>query len=530
MRTAHGCPAALPLQRSGSEGATRVSPTGSSAARKRPCYPKWAASPHAAFRAQLLAPRKGFDRRRLTYALLLSLLLHTLLLRLTFDGQGLGFPSLTFFWQDRRVAVSELRVLVLPVPDPAPTGAPVAEPLEQATATRIDSGLRSSSRSRAPVKGSAEVAIAPKPARAKAKQSADARLGVAPTEAPVPAPPSGDVALPQPIPPLPLIAVERTVLDTWVVPTQPEPAPIVAAAPSAGDRAQARVDPEPSEGVVGAMKPDASAQDQRKAEQLEAARQEAARQEAARQEAARQEAARQEAARQEAARQEAARQEAARQEAARQEAARQKPARQDTARQDAARQDAARQDAARQDAARQDAARQDAARQEAARRGEQEAAERREATLRAIGRQLDEEAAKREAAAGPARQSPSLPYSLSSARRYRLFGRTDPNAEIVRYAETWSRKIELSFTFDMWREVVNRPHTDPVVIVAVRSDGSLESVTFAKSTGVPAIDEAIRRIVDSQKPYLPFPPELARDYDVIEIRRNWHFDVAVRLY
>ena len=26
------------------------------------------------------------------------------------------------------------------------------------------------------------------------------------------------------------------------------------------------------------------------------------------------------------------------------------------------------------------------------------------------------------------------------------------------------------------------------------------------------------------------PPELARDYDVIEIRRSWHFDMAVRLY
>jgi hypothetical protein len=47
---------------------------------------------------------------------------------------------------------------------------------------------------------------------------------------------------------------------------------------------------------------------------------------------------------------------------------------------------------------------------------------------------------------------------------------------------------------------------------------------------VAAIDEAIRRIVDSQKPYQVFPPALAREYDVIEIRRTWHFDVAIRLY
>ena len=50
------------------------------------------------------------------------------------------------------------------------------------------------------------------------------------------------------------------------------------------------------------------------------------------------------------------------------------------------------------------------------------------------------------------------------------------------------------------------------------------------SSGVAEIDEAVRRIVESQLPYQPFPPALAREYDVIEIRRTWHFDVAVRLY
>jgi TonB family protein len=69
-----------------------------------------------------------------------------------------------------------------------------------------------------------------------------------------------------------------------------------------------------------------------------------------------------------------------------------------------------------------------------------------------------------------------------------------------------------------------------VVTVAVRSDGSVESVTFVLSSGVPEVDEAIRRIVQSHQHYQAFPPALARDYDVVEIRRTWHFDVAVRLY
>ncbi len=55
-------------------------------------------------------------------------------------------------------------------------------------------------------------------------------------------------------------------------------------------------------------------------------------------------------------------------------------------------------------------------------------------------------------------------------------------------------------------------------------------MTFVRSSGVAAIDDAIRRIVLSQTPYLPFQPALARDFDVIEIRRTWHIDTAIRLY
>jgi TonB family protein len=84
-------------------------------------------------------------------------------------------------------------------------------------------------------------------------------------------------------------------------------------------------------------------------------------------------------------------------------------------------------------------------------------------------------------------------------------------------------------TFDMVRDAVKRPHTDPLVTVALRSDGSVESVTFVRSSGVADIDEGIRRIVQSQMPYPAFPPGLAREFDVIEIRRTWHFDMAIRL-
>lgn len=140
---------------------------------------------------------------------------------------------------------------------------------------------------------------------------------------------------------------------------------------------------------------------------------------------------------------------------------------------------------------------------------------------------LNEEADRRDAAARAANQ---LPCSLSTARRARLFGRTDPNAELILYAEAWARKIQMNMTLDLVREAAKQPHTQPVVTVAIRSDGSVELVSFVSSSGVPALGEGITRIVQSQANYPAFSPALARQCDVVEIRRTWHFDVAVRLY
>lgn len=264
----------------------------------------------------------------------------------------------------------------------------------------------------------------------------------------------------------------------------------------------------------------------------EAVKQETARQQAADVETARLEAAKQEQARQQAARVEAARQEAAKQELAGREAAKREEARQEAVRQEAARQEAARQNAARQETARQDMARQETARQELAKK-EQALAERaaqesaREDRLRQIGKQLDLERSQRENAVNRQANSP-LPIASSLRRRW-MFGRADPDGDLVLYADAMSRKIELNMTIDMVRELVKQPHTQPMVTVAVRADGSVEKVTFEVSSGVPALDDAIRKVIASQAPYGAFSPSLARQYDVIEIRRTWVFDYAIRL-
>ena len=462
------------------------------------------------------APAGRAPSRRLNTALLGSLLVHALLLSLTF-GQGEGLPGLSLPWQARRGDAPDLRVLlqaepgaVAPLPLPRPD---VERPADSATP----------------------------PATAQADD-------VASLKTLLPAGVADDISPTAPIGP-PRLTAQRPDMATWAVAAASAvPTAVVATLPAAsspsvealrcaGDALRAPSDRETretGERAVELAQLDAERQQakaapaaviaafasasspaveplRRAAESLRAPADRERAVDLAQLDSARLDA-----------QQSAQRLEAARQEAARAEAARQDAARQEAARQDAARAEAGRQEAARQAAAKA-AAQLEAGRIEAAKLAAVQAeAEQREARLRAIGKQLDEEAVRRDAA----RQQPNW----TPARRGRLFGRTDANDELVLYAEAWARKIQLNMAFELAREAVKQPHTDPIVTVAVRSDGSVESITFVRSSGVPAVDDAVRRIVQSQEHYPAFSPALLRDYDVVEIRRTWHFDMAIRLY
>ena len=68
-----------------------------------------------------------------------------------------------------------------------------------------------------------------------------------------------------------------------------------------------------------------------------------------------------------------------------------------------------------------------------------------------------------------------------------------------------------------------------MVVVALRSDGSVEDVTIIRSSGRADLDEAVKRIVRVNAPYAAFPPNIAAKYDVIEIRRIWNFDETLKI-
>lgn len=123
------------------------------------------------------------------------------------------------------------------------------------------------------------------------------------------------------------------------------------------------------------------------------------------------------------------------------------------------------------------------------------------------------------------------PPPAENRRRRTLFGRTETDLVARMYAESWKQRVESNAAFDVLRAAKSiGPYQNPTVTVAMRSDGSVESVTINQSSGVPEVDAAVRRIILLLAPFPTFPRDLALDYDVIEIRRIWTFDTAVRLF
>ncbi|MGV3742929.1 MAG: hypothetical protein ACO1NO_11535 [Burkholderiaceae bacterium] len=113
-----------------------------------------------------------------------------------------------------------------------------------------------------------------------------------------------------------------------------------------------------------------------------------------------------------------------------------------------------------------------------------------------------------------------------SARRRTLFGRAHDDIVLKMYIDDWEKRIEKSAAETQQPET--KAAAPPLVTVSVRSDGSVENIAIDRSGSQPELDQAIREIV-GRAAQTAFPRDLARRYDVIEIRRVWDFSSRLRL-
>ena len=118
---------------------------------------------------------------------------------------------------------------------------------------------------------------------------------------------------------------------------------------------------------------------------------------------------------------------------------------------------------------------------------------------------------------------------IPSGVKHSIFGSKNGDVDLNLYIKSWRQKIERNGRLNYAQSAKDRMHADPIVMVSIRSDGSVESITVLRSSGRPEMDEAVRRIVTVNAPYSVFPPSLARKFDVIDIRQVWIFDESLRV-
>jgi TonB family protein len=115
------------------------------------------------------------------------------------------------------------------------------------------------------------------------------------------------------------------------------------------------------------------------------------------------------------------------------------------------------------------------------------------------------------------------------ARRRLVAGAAERSVPLRMYIDSFRQKIERNGALNGGQLPADRVRIDPVVSVALRSDGSVEDVLIVRSSGHAALDQAVRRIVRLNERYAAFPPNVAEHYDVIEIRRIWSFADGLKL-
>jgi periplasmic protein TonB len=110
-------------------------------------------------------------------------------------------------------------------------------------------------------------------------------------------------------------------------------------------------------------------------------------------------------------------------------------------------------------------------------------------------------------------QRPRRHHFMPSTSEYRY----------ARYFEDWRVRVEKVGNENYPGEARGRIYGSLQMTVVIDHNGAVVDALIERSSGSPVLDRAARRIVKLAAPYPPFPPEIARDTDLLEITRTWMF-------
>ncbi len=95
------------------------------------------------------------------------------------------------------------------------------------------------------------------------------------------------------------------------------------------------------------------------------------------------------------------------------------------------------------------------------------------------------------------------------------------------YLNQWTQKIEFIGNKNFPKEALQKKMTGKLRLeVTIKPDGTIAEVNLKQSSGQALFDQAAQQIVRQASPFLPFPPDIRKDYDHLVIIRTWHFNIS----
>lgn len=92
------------------------------------------------------------------------------------------------------------------------------------------------------------------------------------------------------------------------------------------------------------------------------------------------------------------------------------------------------------------------------------------------------------------------------------------------YLNSWRRKIERVGNINYPAEARRKKLYGSLrLMVAVLPDGSLKEIKLLESSGHQVLDDSAIKIVRLASPFAPFPDELRKSTDLLEVIRTWQF-------
>jgi periplasmic protein TonB len=118
------------------------------------------------------------------------------------------------------------------------------------------------------------------------------------------------------------------------------------------------------------------------------------------------------------------------------------------------------------------------------------------------------------------------PAQLRGPKRDELWTTPDTKAAtLAPYLDSWRHKVEHVGTihFPAAARMAAQKKANPVIEVGIAADGSLQTALIRRSSGSVELDNAALQTLKLAAPFDPFPPDLAREHQVLRFVYEWQW-------